>query len=90
MVQAMAEYINKQDLLEKVREQQNNIFGVPCIIAEIEKAETVEVVRCKDCDIPHNKWTGCPRLNGLIPPPNHFCACGVRKKQRERKAVQNE
>ena len=40
----------------------------------------VEVVRCKDCDIPHNKWTGCPKMNGLIPPPNHFCSYGERKK----------
>ena len=45
----MAKYINQQDLLEKVREQQNNIFGVPCIIAEIENVETVEVVRCGKC-----------------------------------------
>lgn len=45
------------------------------------KADFVEVVRCKNCDIPHNKWTGCPKLNGLIPPPNHFCACGERKKE---------
>ena len=43
------------------------------------KADFVEVVRCKDCDIPHNKWTGCPYMNGLIPPPNHFCSYGERK-----------
>lgn len=43
----------------------------------------VEVVRCKDCDVPHNKWTGCPHLNGLIPPPNFFCGCGERKEQKE-------
>lgn len=44
------------------------------------KTDFVEVVRCKDCDIPHNKWTGCPKMNGLIPPPNHFCSYGERKK----------
>lgn len=38
-----------------------------------------KVVRCKDCDIPHNKWTGCPKMNGLIPPPDHFCSFGKRK-----------
>ena len=43
------------------------------------KGECVEVVRCKDCDAPHNKWTGCPNLNGMIPPPEFFCAKGVRK-----------
>jgi hypothetical protein len=40
-----------------------------------------EVVRCKDCAVPHNKWTGCPHLNGLIPPPDHYCAKGERKEQ---------
>lgn len=41
--------------------------------------DAVEVVRCKDCDVPHNIWTGCPNLNGMIPPPQFFCAKGVRK-----------
>ena len=41
--------------------------------------DVVEVVRCKDCDVPHNSWTGCPNLNGMIPPPQFFCAKGVRK-----------
>lgn len=45
------------------------------------KADFVEVVRCKDCDIPHNKWTGCPKLNGLIPPPDFFCGHGERRKK---------
>lgn len=43
------------------------------------KADFVEVVHCRDCDVPHNKWTGCPKLNGLIPPPNYYCAGGERK-----------
>ena len=43
------------------------------------KPDLVEVVRCKDCDVPHNKWLGCPNLNGLIPPPNFYCARGERK-----------
>ena len=43
------------------------------------KADVVEVVRCKDCAIPHNRFTGCPNLNGLIPPENHFCSFGERK-----------
>lgn len=42
-------------------------------------ADVVEVVRCKDCAIPHNKWLGCPKMNGLIPPPHHFCSYGERK-----------
>ena len=43
------------------------------------KVDFVNVVRCKDCTVPHNKWTGCPKMNGLIPPPNHFCSYGERK-----------
>jgi hypothetical protein len=38
-----------------------------------------EIVRCKDCTVPHNKWTGCPKLNGLIPPPDFYCGYGERK-----------
>lgn len=41
--------------------------------------DVVEVVRCRDCSVPHNKWTGCPNLNGLIPPPDFFCARGERR-----------
>ena len=41
--------------------------------------DVVEVVRCKDCDVPHNSWTGCPNLDGLIPPPDFYCALGKKK-----------
>ena len=50
-------------------------------IAEMNIADVEEVVRCKDCDVPHNKWTGCPHLNGFILPPNHYCACGTPKER---------
>ena len=43
--------------------------------------DAVEVVRCKDCSVLHNKWTGCPNLNGLIPPPDFFCARGERREE---------
>ena len=43
--------------------------------------DVVKVVRCKDCDIPHNKWLGCPHLNGLIPPPDFYCAKGTPKER---------
>lgn len=46
-------------------------------------ADVVEVVRCKDCDVPHNRWTGCPNLNGVIPPPDFYCARGERKQKTE-------
>ena len=28
---------------------------------------------CRTCSIPHNKWTGCPKLNGKIPYPTFVC-----------------
>lgn len=49
------------------------------IVDEQPTAGVVEVVRCVDCAVPHNRWTGCPNLNGLIPPENFFCARGERK-----------
>lgn len=49
---------------------------------QIEDAPTVDavpVVRCKDCAVPHNKYTGCPKLNGLVTPPDFYCPFGERK-----------
>lgn len=51
------------------------------IVDEQSTADVVEVVRCKDCDVPRNKWTGCPNLNGMIPPPDFYCAKGKRKQK---------
>ena len=42
------EYINKQQILKKAKEHQNNPFGASLIIAEIEKADE-DLIRCKDC-----------------------------------------
>lgn len=53
--------------------------GVRRIVDEQPTADVVEVVRCKDCDVPHNKWTGCPARNGLVPHPDFCCALGLRK-----------
>lgn len=41
--------------------------------------DSVEVVRCKDCAVPHNHWTGCPRMNGTIMRPDDYCSHGERK-----------
>ena len=43
-------------------------------------ADVVQAVRCKDCAVPHNRWTGCPKLNGLITPPDFYCSYGERRK----------
>ena len=54
----MPEYINKQQILEKAKEHQNNPFGISVLIAEIENAKGVDIVFCKEC----KKWT-----------PQHTC-----------------
>ena len=41
--------------------------------------DAVEVVRCIDCEVPHNKYTGCPNLNGLVTPHDFYCPFGERK-----------
>ena len=40
------------------------------------------IVRCKDCAVPHNRWTGCPKLNGLVTPPDFYCSYGEKRKGR--------
>ena len=48
-------------------------------IADAPTIDAVPVVRCKDCAVPHNKYTGCPMLNGLVTPPDFYCPFGERK-----------
>ena len=43
--------------------------------------DVVQVVRCVDCAVPHNRWTGCPKLNGLVTPPDFYCSYGERRKE---------
>lgn len=56
---------------------------VPCANHFKASANLIEVVRCKDCAVPHNKWTGCPKLNGLIPPPDFYCSYGKLKELKD-------
>ena len=79
----MPRYIDAEELKATVKA---NDWSNPCvpivvnmIIDRSPSSDVVEVVRCKDCDVPRNSWTGCPNLNGMIPPPEFFCAKGVRK-----------
>ena len=44
-------------------------------------ADVAEVVRCSNCAVPHNRWTGCPKLNGLVTPPDFYCSYGERRKE---------
>lgn len=56
--------------------------GVLYVLELIDAApeiDAVPVVRCRDCAVPHNKYTGCPELNGLVTPPDFYCPFGERK-----------
>ena len=55
------------------------------LVETAETADVVQVVKCKDCAIPHNRWTGCPKLNGLVTPPDFYCSYGERRKEDEEK-----
>ena len=55
------------------------------LVETAETADVVQVVRCKDCAIPHNQWTGCPKLNGLVTSPDFYCSYGEGRKEDEEK-----
>lgn len=93
----MTEYIEREKAFKLIKEQKEKETGAysrgknkGLIIAGsiinnkevLPAADVVTVVRCEDCAIPHNKWLGCPNLNGLIPPPDFYCAKGKRKENK--------
>ena len=49
------------------------------MISNATTVDAVEVVRCRDCAVPHNKYTGCPELNGRVTPPDFYCPFGERR-----------
>ena len=84
----MARYIDADRLINEFTGNGGVfVYGIDVVKAIVSRiylqptADVVEVVRCSECAIPHNKWTGCPKLNGLIPPPNFFCGYGERRKK---------
>ena len=87
----MAEYIEREALINSFRScgaSKDLIDSIVCRINLQEVVDAVPVVRCKDCAVPHNKYTGCPELNGLVTPPDFFCPFGEQKKgERRMKAI---
>ncbi len=82
--------ISRSALLKKIKPPQEDDERSAVLIGDARRiirdfvvaapaVDAVEVVRCKDCAAPHNRWTGCPNLNGLIPPDDFFCARGERR-----------
>ena len=54
-------------------------FGIYHYLIDNAFLSEQEIVRCRNCNVPHNKWTGCPKLNGLVTSPDFYCAFGERK-----------
>ena len=93
----MAEYINRDDVLLKLIKrfcdgcnEKSDDCETKCVIkiyqllvSDIPAADVVEVVRCKDCVIPHNRFTGCPRAGGRIVPAAFYCADGERSENHD-------
>lgn len=88
----MARYVDIDDIVktfEKMHGNEStliNCYNADWIVSFLESqptADVAEVVRCKDCAVPHNQWTGCPKLNGLVTPPDFYCGYGERRKEDE-------
>ena len=64
----MKEYIDRKALLENIKKYQNDVFGIPMIIAEIENMPAANVKK-----VVHGKWLSeYPVLE-----PNPMFACGI-------------
>ena len=83
----MARLIDADVALRHKRKMSGADFGgefwdEAVLVSDIMNASPVDavpVVRCKNCAVPHNKYTGCPKLNGLVTPPDFYCPFGERK-----------
>jgi hypothetical protein len=80
------EYIKRQNVIDELHREydyltahgKHYVDATDSMINRIQAEDVVKVVRCNECSVPHNSWTGCPHLNGLIPPPDFYCAYGER------------
>ena len=53
------------------------------LLRYMDKVQTLEIVRCRDCLYHGNHMTGCSKLHGLETPYTFFCAYGRRKRDGE-------
>ena len=74
----MPRYIDADIALDKMKNWHTQERLMDCV-RDMPTADVVEVVRCNNCAVPHNRWTGCPKLNGLVTPPDFYCSYGERK-----------
>lgn len=67
--------------------QLGGVVDVVEFLNDMPTVDAVEVVRCKNCAVPHNKYTGCPELNGLVTPPDFYCPFGERKEGADKGSI---
>lgn len=82
----MTEYIDRKTALDIIANYEIDKYGANKylwdLIYEIQTADVVSVVRCKDCvhhkNAPKTTDVWCERLDGLLP-EDWFCADGERR-----------
>ena len=87
----MPEYVESEAVMKTAKDGNHSDFGRSMadltslreVLEDTPAADVVDVVRCKDCAVPHNRWIGCPKLNGLVTPPDFYCSYGERRKEDE-------
>ena len=86
----MARYIDIEETVktfEKLHGEESTLINcynadwIVCFLDAQQTANVVQVVRCKDCAVPRNRWTGCPKLDGLVTSPDFYCSYGERRKE---------
>lgn len=77
----MDELVKRSDVLAAYYDDfyDYDYFSFEDVLNSVPTVNAVRVVRCRECAIPHNKYTGCPKLNGLVTPPDFYCSYGERK-----------
>ena len=83
----MPEYVESEAVMKTAKDGYHSDFrrsmadltSLREVLEDTPAADVVDVVRCKDCAVPHNQWTGCPKLNGLVTPPDFYCSYGERR-----------
>lgn len=80
--QELVEYLKRHLIVGDSEFLSGFLKGVEALadgLVKLTPVDAVEVVRCLECAIPHNKYTGCPKLNGLVTTPDFFCPYGERR-----------
>ena len=82
---SMNDYIKREDAIRQiVKASAQNFLDIPAIgrvlyvLSEMDSADVVEVVRCKDCKHFDTGYCGIPFIGKKVN-PNHYCSFGERE-----------